>query len=138
MRRGIAIVAFVAVVLAGTGLAVGAYRAGERNGIEQGIEQVQDAEVNGTDVQVVRVVGDRYGPGFFPFGFFLFPLFLIGTFFLIGALFRRGRGGGPWHGGPWGDPAGRERFEERARAWHRREHESPAPPEPAAPGAATG
>jgi len=137
MRRGVAIVAFIAVVLAGTGLAVGAYRAGERNGIEQGIEQVEEAQANGTDVQVVRVVGERYGPGFVPFGFFLFPVFLIGTFFLIGALFRRGRGGGPWHGGPWGGSEGRERFEERARAWHRQEHEGPAPPEPAAPGAGT-
>ena len=53
------------------------------------------------------MVGDRYGHGFFPFGFFLFPLFIIGTFLLIGKAFRGPRGPcGHDHGqgyGPWSD-----------------------------------
>jgi hypothetical protein len=129
MRRGIAIVALVVLILSGIGIAVGAYNAGERNGVTQGIEQVQVAQENGQEVQVVHVVGDEHRI-FFP-GFFLFPLFLIGTFFLVGGIVR---GGGRWgHGGPGGhgpDPwneEGRRRFEERAREWHRHEH-GEAPP----------
>ena len=127
MRRGVVIVAVVVTILAGIGIGVGAYRAGERDGIAEGIEQVQVAQENGQGVQVVHVVGD--GPrGFFP-GFFLFPLFLIGGFFLIGGIMRgTGRWGrpGPWGSGPgpWNDE-GRRRFEERARAWHGREHGEP-------------
>ena len=130
MRRGIAIVALL-VVLAGIGIGVGAYRAGERNGVAQGIEQVQVAQEKGQDVQVVHVVGDER-PFFFP-GFFLFPLFLIGGFFLIGGIFRGagrwGRSGPDGHGpGPWNDE-GRRRFEERAREWHSREHGETPPAE---------
>jgi len=134
MRRGIGIVAVVVVILAGIGIGVGAYNAGERNGIAQGIEQVQVAQDNGQEVQVVHVVDDHHG--FFP-GFFLFPFFLIGIFFLIGAIFRAGRWGGKGHhgpGGPWNDE-GRQRFEERAREWHQREHgggETPPAPTTAA------
>jgi hypothetical protein len=121
-------VALLVVILGGIGIGVGAYRAGERNGIAQGIEQVQVAQDNGQDVQVVHVVGD--GRPFFP-GFFLFPLFLFGAFFLIGGIFR---GAGRWghkgphgHGpGPWNEE-GRRRFEERARDWHQHEH-GDAPP----------
>jgi hypothetical protein len=60
---------------------------------------VQTGQETGQEVQVVHVVGD--GPrGFFP-GFFLFPLFLIGGFFLIGAIVRGGRRGhGSWGPGP--------------------------------------
>jgi len=66
----------IVTILAGIGIGVGAYRAGEDAGITQGIEQVQTAQETGQEVQVVHVVGD--GPrGSFP-GFFLFPLFLIG------------------------------------------------------------
>jgi hypothetical protein len=128
MRRGVVIAAVIVTILAGIGIGVGAYRAGEDAGITQGIEQVQTAQETGQEVQVVHVVGD--GPrGFFP-GFFLFPLFLIGGFFLIGAIVRGGRRGhGPWGPGPgpWNDE-GRRRFEERAREWHRHEHGEPAPP----------
>ena len=129
MRRGIAIVALLVVILGGIGIGVGAYRAGERNGIAQGIEQVQVAQENGQDVQVVHVVEEGH-PLFFP-GFFLFPLFLFGAFLLIGGIFRGagrwGRGGPNGHGpGPWNEE-GRRRFEERAREWHRREH-GEAPP----------
>jgi hypothetical protein len=128
MRRGVVIAAVIVTILAGIGIGVGAYRAGEDAGITQGIEQMQSAKETGQEVQVVHVVGD--GPrGFFP-DFFLFPLFLIGGFLLIGAIVRGGRRGhGPWGGGPgpWNDED-RRRFEERAREWHRGEHAEPAPP----------
>lgn len=132
MRRGVVIVAVIVTILAGIGIGVGAYRAGEDAGVTQGIEQVQAAKETGQDVQVVHVVGD--GPRGFP-GFFFFPLFLIGGFVLIAAIARRGRWGrGPWGGGPWGpgsgpwNDEGRRRFEERAREWHRHEHGEPTPP----------
>jgi hypothetical protein len=130
MRRGIAIVALLFVILAGVGIGVGAYRAGERKGIAEGVEQVQTAQANGQEVQVVHVVDG--GPYFFP-GFFLFPLLLFGAFFIIGGIFRgAGRWGGrPGHRhgpGPWNDE-GRRRLEERAQEWHRAQHgEAPAPP----------
>jgi hypothetical protein len=135
MRRGVAIVASV-VILSGIGIGVGAYRAGERNGIAQGIEQVQVAQENGQEVQVVHVVGDEHR-GFFP-GFFLFPLFLVGTLFLIGGIFRGagrwGRGGPHGYGpGPWNEE-GRRRFEDRAREWHQREHGETPPAEEPSPG----
>jgi hypothetical protein len=130
MRRGVAIVALLVVILGGIGIGVSAYRAGQRNGIAQGVEQVQTAQQNGQTVQVVHVVGDN-GPVFFP-GFFLFPLFLFGTIFLIGGIARgAGRWGGHGHGpGPWNEE-GRKRFEERAGEWHRQQH-GDAPPAPAA------
>jgi hypothetical protein len=135
MRRGVAIVALV-VILSGVGIGVGAYRAGERNGVAQGIEQVQVAQENGQEVQVVHVVGDEHR-GFFP-GFFLFPLFLVGTLFLIGGIFRGagrwGRGGPHGYGpGPWNEE-GRRRFEDRAREWHQREHGETPPAEEPSPG----
>ena len=40
MRRGIGIVLVVLLVLGGIGLAAGAYRAGEHEGFDRGIEQV--------------------------------------------------------------------------------------------------
>lgn len=140
MRRGIAVAALLVVILGGIGIGVGAYNAGERNGVAQGIEQVQVAQENGQSVQVVHVVDE--GRAFFP-GFFLFPLFLFGTFFVIGGIVRGagrfGRGGpgrGPGHGpgqgpGPWNDE-GRRRFEERAREWHDRQH-GETPPAQAQP-----
>ena len=123
MRRGIGIVALLVVILGGIGIGVSSYRAGERNGIAQGIEQVRVAQDNGQGIQVVHVVDDGR-PVFFP-GFFLFPLFLFGAFFLIGGIFRgagRFKGGPHRHGpGPWNED-GRRRFEERAREWHQHEH----------------
>ena len=95
MRRGVVIAAVIVTILAGIGIGIGAYRAGEDAGITQGIEQVQTAQETGQEVQVVHVVGDG------PRGFFLFPLFLIGGFFLIGAIVRGGRRGhGSWGPGP--------------------------------------
>ena len=118
MRRGWAIAAAILVVLVTIGVAVGAYNAGIDEGIRRGAEAGQ----------VVEVVGGRYGygHGFFPFGFFLFPLFIIGTIFFVSRAFRGPRG--PWghdHGrgyGPWSEE-GRARFEDRAGEWHRRQHE---------------
>ena len=134
MRRRIGAFVLVVAILGGIGIGLSAYRAGQHNGIAQGIEQVQLAQQNGQEVQVVHVVGDDRG-AFFP-GFFLFPLFLIGAIFLIKGIARgAGRFGdhGPHgHGpGPWNDE-GRRRFEERAREWHQHEHGgTPTPPPPA-------
>jgi hypothetical protein len=117
MRRGWAIVAAVLVVLVTAGIAVGAYNAG----LDEGIRRAADSD------QVVQVVGGYgRGYGFFPFGFFLFPLFIFGAIFLLGRAFRGPRG--PWghdHGpgyGPWSEE-GRARFEDKATDWHRRQHE---------------
>jgi hypothetical protein len=101
----------VLVLLAGTAVGVAAYHAGQANGLEQ----------SGRAVQVVR----DYGPGFFPFGFFLFPLVFFGIFLLIGGAFRRRAWGshGPHHHdhGTWRGP---EAFEE----WHRRQHDQAGGP----------
>jgi hypothetical protein len=135
MRRGIGALVLVFVILVGVGIGVGAYRAGERHGITEGIQQVQVAQQNGQEVQVVHVVGDGGGP-WFP-GFFLFPFFLIVGLFLIGGIVRGagrwGRGGPHGYGpGPWNEE-GRRRFEERAREWHDHEHGGDAPPATATP-----
>ena len=116
MRRGIGAIALIVVILAGVGIGVASYRAGERNGIAQGIEQVQVAQDNGQEVQVVHVVGDGHGGFFFP-GFFM-------------GAGRFGKGGPNGYGpGPWNDE-GRRRFEERANEWHQRQHgEVSSPPE---------
>jgi hypothetical protein len=129
MRRGMVIVPVILAILLMVGIGVAAYNAGENNGQQQATAQIQSAQANGQEVQVVHVVGD-YNHGFFP-GFFFFPFLLIGMFFLIGAIFRAGRWGGKGHGhgpgGPWNDE-GRQRFEERAREWHQREHGGGASP----------
>jgi hypothetical protein len=135
MRRGMVIVSVALVVLAGVGIGVATYNAGERNGAADATAQIQTAQANGQEVQVVHVVDGGYGhPWFFP-GFFLFPLFFIGGLFLIGGIFRgAGRWGGrgprgPYGPGPW-NAEGRKRFEERAAEWHREQH-GEAPPTPA-------
>ena len=58
MRRGIGVARLLVVLLGGVGIAVGAYNAGERHGVAQSIEQVQVAQENGQDVQVVHVVDE--------------------------------------------------------------------------------
>jgi hypothetical protein len=122
MRRGLVIVPVLLAVLLSVGIGVAAYNAGENQGQQNATEQIQSAQANGQTVQVVHVVDDNHG--FFP-GFFLFPFLLIGMFFLIGGIFRAARWGGKGHHGhgpgPWNDE-GRQRFEERAREWHQREH----------------
>lgn len=131
MRRRIGVVALIVVILAGIGIGVASYRAGERNGVARGIEQVQVAQENGQEVQVVHVVGE--GRGFFFPGFFLFPLFLFAGIFLIKGIFmgagRFGRNGPHGYGpGTWNEE-GRRRFEERANEWHQRQHGDVPPPE---------
>jgi len=119
MRRGMVIVPVILAILLSVGIGVAAYNAGENHGEQTATAQIQSAQANGQEVQVVHVVGED--GHWFP-GFFLFPFFLIGMFFLIGAIFRGGRWkghrGGP---GPWNDE-GRQHFEERAREWHNHEH----------------
>jgi hypothetical protein len=128
------IVPLLLVILLGVGVGVAAYNAGERNGAADTVAQIQTAQTNGQPVQVIHVVDEGH-PYFFP-GFFLFPLVLFGTFFLIGGIMRgAGRFGGHgshgWKGpGPWNEE-GRQRFEERAREWHKREH-GETPPAPTA------
>jgi hypothetical protein len=112
MRRGWAIAAAILIVLVTVGIAIGAYNAG----VDEGIRRAATSD------QVVQVVGGYgHGYGFFPFGFFLFPLFIFGTIFLVSRAFRGPRGWGHDHG-PWSEE-GRARFEDRAGDWHRRQHE---------------
>ena len=116
MRRGWAIAAAILIVLLTAGIAIGTYNAG----IDEGVRRAADSD---QVVQVIGGYGHRYG--FFPFGFFLFPLFIFGTIFLFSRAFRGPRG--PWghqghEYGPWSEE-GRARFEDRASDWHRRQHE---------------
>jgi hypothetical protein len=118
MRRWIGVLTVVLLILAGVGIGVAAYHAGQDHGITQGLQEA------GRGVKVVRVEDGR---GYFPFGLFLFPLFFFGIFFLLRMAFWGGRWGrwrsyGP--GGP-GGPGGRW-GEERHRMfeeWHRGQHE---------------
>jgi hypothetical protein len=115
MRRGMGIVVLLLVIVGAIAIGVGAYNAG----VHQGLEEA------GRAGEVVRVIGPGYGygygHGFFPFGLFLFPLFLIGIVFLVRGLFWRRHWDGPDHGhwGPGSWKGGPPRFEE----WHRRQHE---------------
>lgn len=106
------LLAFVIGVL-GIGIAVGAHAGWDGPG-----RNVSSVVVpQGSSVVVV----DRGGRGFFPFGFFLFPLFFFGFIVLLrGAFFC----GGHWRGGPgpWMSPS--ERFDE----WHRRAYSRDAVP----------
>jgi hypothetical protein len=117
MRRWIGLVTVLLLILAGVGIGVAAYHAGENHGITQGIQEA------GRGVKVVRVEDGR---GFFPFGLFLFPLFFFGIFFLLRAAFwggRWGRWGGTGPGGPGGPGQWREGRHRMFDEWHRRQHE---------------
>ena len=109
MRRPFSIMIVLLLIAAAVAIGVGAYNAGYTHGVEAG----------GKAVEVVRTVGP--GWGFFPFGFFLFPL----VFFAIIARARGGRRG-PWRGGwaghDWDER--RARFEQRTSEWHRHQHET--------------
>jgi hypothetical protein len=124
-RVWVGVAAGVIAATALLGVGIGAYRAGQdddhvtRIVTEQGEgEGVRDGEV----VRVVERDGWRGGPHF---GFFLFPLLIVGGIFLIARGGRRhwghgyGYGYGPGYGGPgrWGPP------EDRVREWHRHLHE---------------
>jgi hypothetical protein len=135
MRRGLIIGAALLVILAVVGIAVGAYNAGVHEGVTQEVAK------SGDHVEVVREVGRGYGYGygFFPFGFILFPLFVIGFILLFRGLFWRGRWGGPGGWGPGGygprgygpggygrpGPWGPGHWQDRAEEWHRRQHQEP-------------
>jgi hypothetical protein len=115
---GIAVGLLTTAVLVMVG--AGAYRAGQRS--DQTIEVVGDVVTNGEDSARTVLVpvdgwhdGWRGGPGF---GFFVFPLVIIGLVLLFAS-----RRGGPWRG-PWRD--------DELRDWHRRQHDQPAPPAPPA------
>lgn len=151
MRRGTMIAAVVLIALAGVGIGVGAYNAGQARGLEEQVQTIETTAPDGTEV--VRVVGPGAGygyggwhgghGGFFPFGFLLFPLFVIGTILLVRSFMWRGGGWGPGgRGGPAGPGGPREEWRSRAEAWHREMHESgesgtrsgpEAPPAPAQP-----
>ena len=106
MRRPFSIVMTLLLIAAGVAIGIGAYNAGYTHGVE----------ASGKAVEVVRTVGP--GWGFFPFGFFIFPLIFI----LVFGLARGGRRG-HWGGHPghhWDDA--RSRFEERSDEWHRQQH----------------
>ena len=144
MRRGTMILAAALIALAVIGIGAGAYNAGQRDGLDQQIETIETTTADGTDV--VQVVGpadldDRgfHGHGgFFPLGFLLFPLFVIGGFVLVGTLLRGGPGRhwrGPGGPGTWGSSGVDEGWRSRAETWHREMHErqgsaggSPEPP----------
>jgi len=92
------------VILLAVGVGIGAYHAGQTNGLEQ----------TGRSVEVVRVIGHGWG-----FGFLFFPFFFIGLFVLFRlAFFRRWGGHHHGHHGPWSGEAP-PMFED----WHRRQHE---------------
>jgi hypothetical protein len=93
------------------GIAVGAYRAGDRHDDGDSIVRIE-SPTGSQDVEVVRIE-DR-GWGFFP-GFFFLPLLFLLLLFLL----ARGVFGG-WRRGPWAwGPIGPEE-------WHRRQHEPEA------------
>src|SRR5205809_506013 len=109
MRRSMAIVVLLLVILGGVALGVGAYNAG----LAHGLARSEHA------VQVVGVVGPGFG---FPFALLLFPLF----FFLILALVRGAFWGRRWGGdghGHMSPPPWTKQGSARLDEWHRRAHE---------------
>ena len=109
MRRWVGVWVLVLAIAAGIVIGVTSFNAGVDSGMARA--------ANGAVVQVVRE------PYFFPFGFFLFPFLVIGTFVVIGGAFRRRawdhRGGQ----GPWSGHEGRAQM---AREWHDKLHEERA------------
>ena len=89
MRRGIGIVPARGDPR-GVGVGVAAYKPGERQRQQRRDEQVQSAQANGQRFRS-SMWSDDGRTVFFP-GFFLFPFFLFGVFFLIGGMFRAAGG----------------------------------------------
>jgi hypothetical protein len=102
--------ALLVAIAAGVAIGVGVYHAGVTHGLEQGA----------SGGRVVRVIGPGDEPGFFPFSFLLFPLFVIGTIVLARALFWRRPGHGWDHHGSGPGWRGRGAMLED---WHRSQHE---------------
>jgi hypothetical protein len=126
MRRSFAIGLMLVAIAAGVLIGVGAYHAGYTHGVDQ---------VAAAGGRVVRAVGPGYGPrdGFFPFGFLLFPLFIIGIILLFRGLAWRHWGGWDHHHGSGYGPGRREAFED----WHRRQHDQVGTgPNPSTPSSA--
>jgi hypothetical protein len=113
MRRWIGVWGLVLAIVAGIVIGATFFNIG----LHVGIQRAADSSV----VQVIRE------PGFFPFGFLLFPLVIFGMFALFRAVSRRS---GWDHGGPgyWMGPGDRE---QAIRDWHTKLHEeagtSPGP-----------
>jgi len=113
---GIAAGLLTAAVLAT--VAIGGYRAGERS--DRADRTVTVIDQTATDGRTVVVPPDRWGdewghPGF---GFFLFPLVVVGVVLLLVSRPRRhGYYGRGWDGPPW-----RRGYEAELHEWHRREH----------------
>ena len=106
MRRIPWVLLTILAVVAGVAIGVTAYNAG----VNHGLDQAHSA------TEVIRTVGPGFG--FFPFGFFLFPLLFFAIFAIAG---RRRR----WH---WNghDHHGPAHVAERFDDWHRHQHEQPA------------
>ena len=109
MRRGYGFGMLILLILIAVGMGIGAYNWGLNEGLEQS-----------GNVEVVRHYG--HGHGFFPFGLFLFPLFIFGFFALMRGAFW-GRGGWGGHGGHYGDR--QAKIEEYHRELHKRESGAP-------------
>ena len=89
--------------------------------------------------EVTRVVGHGWGHGGWGhgpgFGFFFFPLLLIGLIALLFWGARGGWGGGhrpPWGGGHWAQGGPEGAFAEWHRRAHSQEQATPAAPPPPA------
>jgi hypothetical protein len=98
----------ILLILITVGVGIGAYNWGVNQGLEQS-----------GNVEVVRYYGHG---GFFPFGLFLFPLFIFGFF----ALMRGAFGGRHWSGP--GHQGRSERLEEYHRQLHERETKGDSAP----------
>ena len=119
---GIAAGLLTAAVLAT--VAIGGYRAGERG--DRGDRTVTVIDQTSTDGRTIVIPRDRWEddwghPGF---GFFFFPVVVIGVLLLFASrprrhgYYRRG-----WDGPPW-----RHGYEAELHDWHRREHDGDVAP----------
>jgi hypothetical protein len=111
MRRWIGVWVLVMAIVVGVVIGVTSFNAGVSSGLARA--------TNSSVVQVVR------GPYLFPFGLFLFPFLLVGTFVLIGGAFRRRAWDHQGGSGPW---AGHGNRAQMSREWHDKLHEQDAAP----------
>ena len=123
MNRKLLIGIGVGVLMAAAllAVAVGAYRAGERNARDI---EVAGEVISGDGGSVTRaiVVDDWHrGAGFFP-GFLVFPLIVVGIVLLVSSRRRA------WYGPP-------RYYGAELDDWHRRAHGDTSPPAPPTSGA---